>query len=431
MDRRPIPGFHVVAKPIGPICNLDCSYCFYLEKDQLYPGVDNFRMSPDVLEAFIKQKIQGHSTSPVHFTWQGGEPTLLGVDYFQNVVHLQQKYAAGKNIENGFQTNGILIDDAWCHLFKENNFLIGLSLDGPQAIHDTYRLNKGQTGSFAQVLQALELLKKHEVEYNTITVVSAANQDYPDEIYNFLKSIGSAYWQFIPIVERVMQEDGSLADPDEMGNIPMGEWSVEPLAYGKFLERIFQRWIREDVGEVFIQHFESALANQMGLSPAVCVWNATCGRALAIEHNGDVYSCDHYVFPKYRLGNIMELPLVEMVQDPVQIQFGDAKRDRLPQICLDCKVLDLCHGECPKHRFIKSAGDTAEHNYLCAGYKHFFTTIRPDLGVLAELLDLGKPAENVKQWMLEKDAGFPGIDVTPHDPCPCGSGTKFEDCCTH
>ena len=429
MQTERLPAFHVLAKPMGPICNLECSYCFYLEKDQLYSEVKNFKMEADVLETFIRQKIEGHSINTVHFTWQGGEPTLLGVDYFREVVRIQEQYAEGRQIENGFQTNGVLLNDEWCHFFKKHHFLIGISIDGPEQLHDKYRVNKGGSGSFTEVMHGLALLKKHGVEYNTLTVVNAGNQAHPDEIYNFLKSMGSSYWQFIPVVERLRKEDGMLAAPDETGEIPMSEWSVEPAAYGHFLDHIFQRWVREDVGQIFVQHFESALANELEMSAGVCVWNSTCGSALAIEHNGDVFPCDHYVFPQYKLGNIKEIPLVEMVHDPIQIEFGNDKKDKLPQICLDCEVLDLCHGECPKHRFMTGTDGEVGLNYLCDGYKHFFTTIRPELGVIAELFELGKPAENIKEWMKEKDLGFPSLNAKRNDPCPCGSQKKFKMCC--
>ncbi len=429
MQSERVPAFQVLAKPIGPNCNLECSYCFYLEKDQFYPDHNNFKMAPELLESFIKQKIEGHQVGTVNFTWQGGEPTLLGVDYYREVVRLQAKYANGKKIENGLQTNGITLDDEWCIFFKEHNFLIGISIDGPEELHNKYRLNKNGYGSFTDVIVGIELLKKHHVAFNTLTVISSENQSSPDTIYDFLKSIGSNYWQFIPIVERIKVADGMLAAPDEVGETRIAEWSVEPEIYGKFLQSIFQRWVREDVGQVFIQHFESALANQLGVSPGVCVWNSTCGLSLAIEHNGDTYSCDHYVFPQFHLGNIQDTTLEEMVHSPNQIKFGNDKQEGLPKICRECSVLDLCHGECPKHRF--KVGDDGELglNYLCRGYKEFFTSIRPELGVIQELFEMNKPAEHVMEWMKEKDQGFPSLEVNHNDPCPCGSGKQFKSCC--
>jgi uncharacterized protein len=426
MNQNQLPAFHVLAKPAGPICNLDCKYCFYLEKDRIYPDVKQFKMSDEVLESFIRQKIEGHRTNSVHFTWQGGEPTLLGLDYFKQVVALQKKYAGDKAIENGFQTNGLLLDDDWCIFLKEENFLLGISIDGPEAIHDHYRVHRNGQGSFHEVMQGLELFKKHDVSFNTLTVVNAHNVNHADEIYTFLKDIESTFWQFIPIVERTGDGEG-LATPDVQAKLT--EWSVPPLAYGQFLEHIFQRWVREDVGEIFIQQFESALANHMGMPAGICVWSPECGAALALEHNGDLYPCDHYVFPKYKLGNIMEMPLVDLIHTPEQRQFGRDKKEKLPKVCLNCEVLDLCHGECPKHRFMIAPDGEKGLNYLCEGYKYFFTSIRPELGVFAELLSMGQPAEGIQSWMVQKDAGFPDLDVEPDDPCPCGSGKIFKSCC--
>ena len=383
-------------------------------------------MSDEVLESFIRQKIEGHRTNSVHFTWQGGEPTLLGLDYFKQVVALQKKYAGDKTIENGFQTNGLLLDDDWCIFFREENFLVGLSIDGPEAIHDHFRVHRNEKGSFHEVMRGLDLLKKHEVSFNTLTVVNAHNVNHADEIYTFLKDIESRFWQFIPIVERTGDGEG-LATPDVQAKLT--EWSVPPLAYGQFLEHIFQRWVREDVGEIFIQQFESALANHMGMPAGICVWSPECGAALALEHNGDLYPCDHYVFPKYKLGNIMEMPLVDLIHTPEQRQFGRDKKEKLPKVCLNCEVLDLCHGECPKHRFMIAPDGEKGLNYLCEGYKYFFTSIRPELGVFAELLSMGQPAEGIQSWMVQKDAGFPDLDVEPEDLCPCGSGKIFKSCC--
>ncbi len=420
------PAFHVLAKPAGPLCNLACSYCFYLEKDGFYPDEKKFRMSEDVLESFIRQKIEAHQTDTVYFTWQGGEPTLLGLDYYKQVVSLQQKYAGGKTIENGLQTNGLLLTPEWCEFLREEKFLVGVSVDGPEAIHDHYRLHQNGKGSFKEVMQGLELLKKHEVTFNTLTVVNSHNVNHADEIYDFLKDINSTYWQFIPVVERKGEGDG-LATPDVQASLT--KWSVPALAYGQFLDQIFQRWVRNDVGKIFIQQFESALANHMEMPGGVCVWSPECGAALAIEHNGDLYPCDHYVFPKYKLGNIIETTLVDLVHSPEQVKFGRDKRDNLPKICLDCEVLYLCHGECPKHRFMKGPNEEEGHNYLCEGYKHFFTSIRPELGVIEEILSMGQAADGIQSWMVQKDAGFPDLDVSPSDPCPCGSAKLFKSCC--
>jgi len=425
-----IPAFHILAKPIGARCNLKCDYCFYLEKEDLYSQGNEFRMSPEVLESFIKQKIETHQVDMVHFTWQGGEPTLLGLDFFKQVLALQEKYAHGKQIQNAFQTNGVLLNDDWGAFLATNNFLVGLSVDGPELLHDQYRKTSTGRGSYAKVMAGLEILKKHKVEFNTLTVVQAGNVEHADEVYNSLKEIGSKFWQFIPVVER-LRPDGTLAPPEDRAIYPMVPWSVDPEKYGSFMDRIFQRWVREDVGQVFIQTFESALANQIGVNPGVCVWNKTCGTALAIEHDGDLYPCDHYVFPQYKLGNILDVPLIDLIHDPKQRKFGAEKLTHLPQMCLDCEVLDLCHGECPKHRFVGGEDDEKYLNYLCPAYKHFFSTIRPELGVLAELLEIGQPTENIMEWMIEKDAGFPSLKPQPEDPCPCGSTGKYVSCCAN
>jgi len=422
-------ALHILAKPIGPKCNLDCPYCFYLEKEMLYPEAHDFEMPRDILEKYIQGYIDAQPTSVVHFTWQGGEPTLLGLPWFQEVVRLQKRYAGDKQIRNALQTNGILLDDAWGEFLHDNDFLVGISVDGPVSVHNQFRKNKAGVGSFRQVMSGLEVLKKHGVEFNILTVVHRGNQDQTKIIYDFLKSTGCRHWQFIPAVER-LTSDAKLASPASE-DAELTDWSVEPAAYGEFLCRIFQRWVREDVGQIHIQQFEAALANELGRSAGVCVWNATCGQSLALEHTGDLYSCDHYVFPEFHLGNIMEQGLIELAQSKTQHQFGLDKLEGLTRTCRECDVLYLCHGECPKHRFDTGEYGEKGHNYLCAGYKHFFTTIRPELGVLKEILELGQPAENIMEWMQEKDAGFPNLKVSDSDPCPCGSGKSFEDCCSH
>jgi len=420
--------FNILIKPTGPICNLDCDYCFYLEKESQFPKTTTFKMTQEVLETFIQKYIESQPYPSVHFTWQGGEPTILGVPYFEEVIRLQEKHSKGKQITNAIQTNGVLLDDVWGKFLRKHEFLVGISIDGPQPLHDHLRLNKNATGTFDEVMAGLNILKKHGVEFNTLTVVNRRNQDQAKVIYDFLKSIDSKHWQFIPAVERT-RTDGFLAAPHEHHGIELTEWSVEPIAYGKFLTEIFDRWIRKDVGHIYIQHFEAALANLMGRPSGVCIWNATCGQALAVEHNGDLYSCDHYVFPEYHLGNALETPLPELVASEAQLKFGLEKQSGLTQTCQECEVLNLCHGECPKHRFATGKYGEEGHNYLCTGYKQFFTSIRPDLGVLKELLEMGQPTENVMQWMQEKDAGFPNIDAEANDPCPCGSGQTFSDCC--
>ncbi len=429
----PLPAFSVLAKPIGPICNLDCSYCFYLEKEQLYPGTNEFRMSDEVLENFIRQKIEGHKVPRVSFAWQGGEPTLLGVDFFKRVVQLQQRYADGKIIENGFQTNGVLIDEEWCHFLKSNNFLVGLSIDGPEQIHNHHRLFKGGQTSFEKVVAGIEMMKKHSVDFNTLTVIQRHNSQYPLEVYRFLKEVGSGYIQFIPIVERTSQAlpaaGHQLASPHDNSDATVTDWSVEALQFGKFLCAIFDEWVHDDVGKYFVQMFDEALASWAGIGSNVCIFRPECGAALAIEHNGDLYSCDHFVYPENRLGNIMEDSLVDMINSPQQLQFGQDKLTSLPQYCLDCDVRFACNGECPKNRFIKTPAGDEGLNYLCAGYKHFFTHVAPYMRFMAGELKQQQPPANVMAWAVEKDLGFPSLGAHRNDYCPCGSGLKFKRCC--
>lgn len=425
-------AFHIMAKPMGAICNLDCTYCFYLEKENLYPG-SNFRMPEQVLEEFIKQKIEANDTPGVNFAWQGGEPTLLGISYFEKVVELQKKYSNGKKIENTFQTNGILLDDKWCEFFNRNNFLIGLSIDGPKDLHDKYRVNKGGKPSFDQVVKGIELLKKHEVEFNTLTVVHDYNSRYPLEVYNFLKEIGSGFMQFIPIVERKAASSTNvnltLVSPDYKGNAEVTDWSVKSEEYGNFLIKIFDEWVRKDAGKYFVQIFDIALEAWYGQEPGLCVFRETCGDAMAIEHNGDLYSCDHYVYPENKLGNIMEEHLSILVNKPQQQKFGVDKLMNLPKYCLDCEVRFVCNGECPKHRFTKTPDGEDGLNYLCAGYKKFFTYIDPYMKFMANELKHERAPANVMKWAKEKDAGFPNMNVGRNDFCPCGSGKKFKLCC--
>jgi len=425
-------AFHIMAKPMGAICNLDCTYCFYLEKENLYPG-SNFKMSEQVLDEFIKQKIEANDTPGVNFAWQGGEPTLLGVEYFEKVVELQKKYSNGKKIENTFQTNGILLDDKWCEFFNKNNFLIGLSIDGPREQHDKYRVNKGGKPSFDLVVKGIELLKKHDVEFNTLTVVHDYNSKYPLEVYNFLKEIGSGFMQFIPIVERRSiantNDRLTLVSPDYKGNAEVTDWSVKSAEYGNFLIKIFDEWVKKDVGKFYVQIFDIALEAWYGNEPSLCVFRETCGDAMAIEHNGDLYSCDHYVYPENKLGNIMQEHLSVLVNKPQQQKFGIDKLMKLPKYCLDCEVRFVCNGECPKHRFIQTPDGEDGLNYLCAGYKKFFTHIDPYMQFMANELKQERAPANVMKWAKEKDAGFPSFKLGRNDLCPCGSGKKFKLCC--
>jgi uncharacterized protein len=395
-------NFHVMAKPIGPICNLNCTYCYYLEKEKLFPKEENFRMNPEVLETFIRQYIESQSTLEVIFSWQGGESTLLGLDYFKSVVELQKKYACGRKISNTLQTNGTRLDDAWCKFFREQNFLVGISIDGPRRLHDTYRLDKGQKPTFDRVMKGIHLLKKYRVEFNTLTVVSASNAKHPVEVYDFLRETGSGYIQFIPLVERLPSEQGQssglgLAEPPLPGAAPspVTRWSVPSERYGDFLRAIFDQWVRRDVGKVFVQMFDVALEIWSGQGHAPCLFQKDCGEGLALEHNGDLYSCDHFVYPKYHLGNIMNESLGDLVNSARQRAFGEAKSATLPRQCRECEVLFACHGECPKRRFLTTSDGEEGLNYLCAGYRKFFNHINPAMKKMTKLLQVGAAPSNI------------------------------------
>jgi uncharacterized protein len=444
------PAFHIMTKPIGPICNLDCKYCFYLEKEKLYPDKTNFRMPDNVLERYIQQYIESQTVPEISFAWQGGEPTLMGLDFFQRAVDYQQKYAGGKKIINAFQTNGTLLDDAWCEFFKRNEFLIGLSIDGPRAFHDKYRVDKKGQPTFELVMAGMRLLKKHGVEFNTLCVVNRANSKAPLEVYNFLKTEGSGFMQFIPLVERqgnssnpldfaappmLAMQNGRISLPllDLTTVGPVTPWSVDAHDYGNFLVTIFDYWVRNDVGRVFVQIFDVQLAIWAGLPAPLCVFGETCGNAMALEHNGDLYSCDHYVYPQYHLGNILDKSMGEMVSSLKQRRFGQDKSDTLPKFCRECDVRFACNGECPKHRFIKTPDGEAGLNYLCAGYKKFLRHIDPHMTTMAELVQGGRPAAEIMGMLREKDRRATEVtgfrSAGRNDPCPCGSGKKFKKCC--
>ena len=399
MSINSVPGFNFLAKPTGPICNLDCSYCYYLEKENMYPGNPNFMMNEETLETFTRKYIHEQPGSEVTFAWQGGEPTLLGINYLKKALELQKKYGSGKIIHNAFQTNGVLLDDDWCSFFKENNFLIGISIDGPEEIHNKYRLNKGGQGTFAKVIKAIELLKQHKVEFNTLTVVNDLNVERPSEVYKFLKQIGSGYIQFIPVVERVSAEKPAngleLVLPGYQKEANLSSWSVPSLKFGKFLVAIFNEWIKKDVGRVCVQIFDSTLANEVGVPADVCVFNKYCGDSLAIEHNGDVFSCDHFVYPEYKIGNINTTSVKKMLMQPEQIKFGLDKYDSLPQQCKTCDVFSYCFGECPKNRFLTTLEGEGGLNYLCEGYKFFFRHVKPYMKFMANELAQARSPANV------------------------------------
>jgi uncharacterized protein len=398
-----VSSFHVMAKPTGPICNLDCKYCFYLEKESLYPGEHGWAMTDEVLESYIQQYIQAQDGPAITFAWQGGEPTLLGVEFFRKVVELERKYAGGKLIGNAFQTNGVLLNDSWAEFFAENGFLVGVSIDGPRELHDCYRVNKGGQPTFDSVIRGIEYLKKHGVEFNTLTVVNRRNSYHPLEVYRFLREVGSGYMQFIPIVERTVGATGPgglhLISPSCKNSAEVTEWSVEPLQFGKFLCAIFDDWVRRDVGRYFVQIFDVALESWCGIPQGLCVFRETCGGALALEHNGDLYSCDHYVYPENKLGNIIGTPLESLAGSPQQREFGASKRNSLPRYCRECEVRFACNGECPKHRFLQTPDGEAGLNYLCAGYKMFFKHIDPFMRFMVDELKAERAPANIMRLL--------------------------------
>jgi len=414
-------SFHVMAKPTGPLCNLDCSYCFYLEKEKLYPGRHNWTMPDDVLETYIRQYIESQPNDTVSFAWQGGEPTLLGIPWFENVLRLQREYADGKSIENALQTNGVTLDASWAEFFAANNFLVGISIDGPAGLHDAYRLDKGQQPTFDRVMRGVENLKTANVRFNTLTVVNRTNSYEPLEVYRFLKETGSGFIQFIPAVERRSRQPSpqglTLLAPEHIGTqAHVTGWSVEPEAYGDFLCAIFDEWVRNDVGKYFVQLFDVTLELWLGLPPSLCVFAETCGNALALEHNGDLYSCDHFVYPENKLGNIMENPLGRSTSEQ-QTAFGQAKRDSLPNYCRNCDVRFACNGECPKHRFMTTPDGEPGLNYLCSAYKQFFHHVAPFMEFMGrELLNHRPPARVMEyaRWAdTQKQATSTAI------PCSC------------
>jgi len=402
-------AFHLMAKPTGAQCNLDCDYCFFLSKEMLYPD-SRFRMTDGTLELYIRQLVEAHSRSPeVMIAWQGGEPTLMGLDFFRRSVAIAEKHLRpGQRALHTIQTNGTKIDAEWAAFFRQHDFLVGVSIDGPREVHDTHRVTRGGRGSFDQVMRGLDALRAAGVEWNALTTIHSANAERGREVYCFLRDeLGARFIQFIPVIERV-------PEASQDGTVPWSSWRDRPLyvqegeyvtarsvtaeGYGRFLIDVFEEWVRRDVGEVFVQMFDTTLANWVGEQGSLCVHSETCGYALALEHNGDLYSCDHFVEPDHLLGNIAERSLLEMVASPRQRQFGLDKRSKLPQHCLDCDVRFACHGGCPKDRFASTPEGEPGLNYLCAGYKLFFHHVAGPMGEMSELLRRGRaPAEIVRR----------------------------------
>ena len=438
-------AFSIMAKPIGPVCNLDCHYCYYLEKEKMYDPTGRFRMDERTLEKFIEEYIASQNVPVVQFVWHGGEPVMLGIDFYKKAIALQNKYSRGKSIENVLQTNGTLLTDEWCSFLSSNNFLVGISIDGPEHLHDRYRLNRAGKPTFAQVMKGLEMLVRHKVEFNTMTVLNDYNVQYPLEIYRFLKNAGSRYMQFTPIVERIATNvsDGYmqlLSGSDHCEN-RLAPWSVKAVDYGQFLCKLFDEWVLQDVGKYYVPVFDSILANYVGKMPSICVHAETCGHAGAIEHNGDLFACDHYVFPEYKLGNIHSDTLISMMYSPQQLAFGKAKRNALPQYCQQCEYLFVCHGECPKNRIINTPTGEAGLNYLCSGLRIFYKHVAPYMEFMAEELTNERPPANVMAWAkeraqrmeitqrMEKAGKSSKASIKPNDACPCASGKKYKFCC--
>ncbi len=431
------PYAHVMAKPTGAICNLDCEYCFFLSKEALYPG-SPFRMTEDVQETYIKQLIETQNSPQVTIAWQGGEPTLMGLEFFEKTIELVQKYARpGMRVDHTIQTNGTKLDSAWCQFFKRNNFLVGLSMDGPPHMHDKYRVDKNGDGTHEKVLAAARKLQQYNVDFNILCTVHAGNADHPLEVYRYFRDeVKTDFIQFIPIVERATPEllpianrgwgDQNLPSESELQKIPVAksskrplytlegslvtERSVKPEQWGLFLIAIYDEWVHNDVGKVFVQMFDSALGSWYGTGASLCIHRETCGEALALEHNGDLYSCDHFVEPKYFLGNIKEDHMLDLVASDQQRKFGDDKRDKLPKYCLECPVRFACNGGCPRNRFIKTPEGEDGLNYLCAGYKAFFTHVDHPMRLMAALLKQGRYADEVMEILAHEENQFPESD---------------------
>jgi uncharacterized protein len=422
------PRIHVLAKPTGSTCNLNCAYCFYLKKEALYPG-SRFRMSDEVLESYISQLIGCHRTDTVTVAWQGGEPTLMGVEFYRKAIALQEKYARpGMTFENTLQTNGTLLTDEWCEFLRENDFLVGISIDGPRGLHDTHRVDRAGKPTFDRVMRGLRLLQKHGVEYNVLVTVNRINADHPLEVYRFFRDeVRTSWMQFIPAIERINQE---TVTPFQEGTA-VSDRTVQPEQWGTFLTAIFDEWVRHDVGKVFVQTFEAAVRSWLNMpSSGMCIFDPTCGHGLALEHNGDLYACDHFVEPRYLLGNILQSHMSKLAGSDQQRMFGRNKLDTLPRLCRECEVHFACHGECPKNRFLTTPDGEPGLNYLCAGYKSFFAHADRSLKILAGLIRRGLPAIKIMDLLAQEGAQQAKVfkKIGRNEPCPCGSGIKFKRC---
>ena len=382
---------YVMLKPVGSRCNLTCRYCYYLEKGRLYPEEEQQLLSEELLETFIRQYLEAQTMPLVLFTWHGGEPLLRPLSFYRKAIELQQKYARGRQIDNCLQTNGTLLNDEWCEFLRENRFLVGISIDGPQTFHDAYRCH-----SFEKVMRGIRLLQKHGVEWNAMATVNHLNADYPTEFYRFFKEIGCQYLQFTPVVERITRRADSLTLASvQQQEATLTDFSITPQQWGRFLCGVYDEWVKADIGQVFVQLFDATLANWAGEPPGICSMSPYCGRAAAMEANGDVYCCDHFVFPEYHLGNIRGQSLTEMLYGERQQQFGRDKRASLPRQCRECQFLFACHGECPKNRFTKDRYGEPGLNYLCEGYHQFFVHVAADMDFMKAELDAGRSPANL------------------------------------
>ena len=409
--------FQVFAKPIGSICNLDCHYCYYLKKEHLYPKGESFRMSDDILEEYIVQHIDASPDPEIRFSWHGGEPTVLGLDYFRKIVALQNKHQpSNQRIANGMQTNGILLDEDWCRFLAAEGFAVGLSLDGPQEMHDRYRVTKDKKTTHEQTMRGYKLLQQHKVYTDILCVVNAQNVQHSTEVYRFFKQINAQYISFLPLVE---------PQPDAEGGV--SHHTVPAEAWGIFLCTIFDEWRDQDIGQIKVQIFEEAARTAFNQEHSLCIFRPACGDIPVIEHNGDFYSCDHFVDAEHCLGNIKETPLIELLESPAQRAFGNAKMETLPRYCQECEVRAMCHGECPKNRFLQTPDGEEGLNYLCAGYKRFFAHCQPFVSEVAAQWH----RQNLDRQMPPERATDARTSLKPgrNDPCPCGSGLKYKKCC--
>lgn len=393
-------AFHVMAKPTGALCNLKCDYCFYLKKERLYPG-STFRMSDGVMQSYVRQTIEAHHAPSVSIAWQGGEPTLMGIDFFRRTIAAEKSYLRpGMVIENTLQTNGVLIDGDWCKFLHENNFLVGISLDGPQDMHDAYRRDKAGNSAFGRIIRAARLMQQHKVDFNILCTVNALNSRYPLEVYRFFRNeLGARHIQFIPIVER----DN---DSDYHEGTSVTDRSVRPEQYGRFLTQVFDEWVRRDVGDVFVQMFDGVLASWVFGQSSLCIFRPNCGDSLALEHTGDLYACDHFVDPQHLLGNIQETPLVQLVAAETQRAFSRAKSATLPRFCRECEFLFACYGECPKNRVLSTPDGEPGLNWLCAGLKAFFEHVDRPMTIMADLLRRGRTAPEVMEILAKEEGRF-------------------------